>query len=107
MFTIVRIKGFQFFAKAGEILSVPKLDAPPDATVTFDDVIFLKSGNETVIGKPKVKGATIEAKVISHIRNPKVTTFKFTRRENYRRLKGHKQELTKIEVIKINYQPDK
>jgi large subunit ribosomal protein L21 len=107
MFAIVRIKGFQFFAKAGEILTVPKLNSKPEATETFDDIIFLKSENETVIGKPKVKGASIEARVISHIRDPKVTTFKFTRRENYRRLKGHKQELTKVEVTKINYQPGK
>jgi large subunit ribosomal protein L21 len=56
-----------------------------------------------LIGNPKVKGASVEAKVLANTRADKVTTFKFTRREKYRRLKGHKQNLTKILVTKINY----
>jgi large subunit ribosomal protein L21 len=106
MFAIVRIKGFQYFAKDGEKLLVPKLDLEPNTDTTFDDVIFLKTDNKTIIGNPKVKGASIEAKVLVHFRAPKVTTFKFIRRENYRRLKGHKQQLTKLEVTRINYQPE-
>lgn len=106
MFAIVRIKGFQYFAKQGEKLIVPKLDLKPQTNTTFDDIIFLKADNQTFIGNPKVVGASIEAKVLSHIRAPKLTTFKFIRRENYRRLKGHKQQLTKLEITRINYQPN-
>lgn len=105
MFAIVRIKGFQFFAKVGEHLTIPKLDMEPNTTTTFDDVIFLKTDNKTLIGKPKVDGASVDVKVLSHKRAPKVTTFKFIRREKYRRLKGHKQPLTQLEVTKINYHP--
>jgi large subunit ribosomal protein L21 len=105
MFAIVKIKGFQYFVKEGENLAVPKLTQQPGDSVTFDDVIFLKVNGNTLIGNPKVKGASIETKVISHFRAPKVTIFKFTRRENYRRLKGHKQQLTKLGVTKINYNP--
>ncbi len=106
MFAIVRIKGFQYFAKVGEKITVPKLDLEPNSETTFDEVIFLKTDSKTVIGNPKVKGASIAIKVHSHFRAPKVTTFKFTRRENYRRLKGHKQQLTKLEVTGINYNPE-
>jgi len=106
MFAIVRIKGFQFFAKVGEHLTVPKLDMAPDTAATFDDVIFLKTDNKAVIGNPKVGGASVDVKVLSHNRAPKVTTFKFIRREKYRRLKGHKQPLTQLEVTKINYRPE-
>lgn len=106
MFAIVRIKGFQFLAKQGERLTVPKLDLEPNTNTTFDDIIFLKTDNKTIIGNPKVKGASIEAKVLSHLRASKVTTFKFIRRENYRRLKGHKQQLTNLEITRINYHPE-
>lgn len=105
MFAIVRIKGFQFFAKPGERITVPKLDLEPNSIISFDDIIFLKVDNQTLIGNPKVKGASVEAKVLKHTRAEKVTTFKFIRRENYRRLKGHKQHLTELEITKINYQP--
>jgi large subunit ribosomal protein L21 len=106
MFAIVRIKGFQYFAKPGEKLTVPKFDLTPNSIVTFDDVLFLKTDDTTVIGNPKVKGASVEAKIISHFRADKAITFKFTRRENYRRLKGHKQQLTKLEISKINYKTE-
>ncbi len=103
MFAIVRIKGFQYFAKPGEKLTVPKLDSAPNTKITFDDVLFLKQGDTTLIGNPKVIGASVEAKVLSHFRADKAITFKFIRRENYRRLKGHKQQLTELEISKINY----
>jgi large subunit ribosomal protein L21 len=102
MFAIVRIKGFQFFAKPGEKITVPKLDLEPHQQVTFDDVLFVKTEAKAIIGNPTVKGISVEAKVLAHTRAPKVTTFKFIRRENYRRLKGHKQDLTELEVGKIN-----
>ena len=106
MFAIVKIKGFQYFVKEGEKLLVPKLDLEPGNSVIFDEVMFLKDNGKTLIGNPKVKGASIDAKVIKHCRAAKVTTFKFIRRENYRRLKGHKQHLTELGVTKINYHPE-
>lgn len=106
MFAIVNIKGFQYFAKPGEKLIVPRFNLEPNSEITLDDVLFLKTDNQTLIGNPKVKGASVTAKILAHIRAPKVTIFKFIRRENYRRLKGHKQPLTEIEITKINYTPN-
>ncbi|MEO0083146.1 MAG: 50S ribosomal protein L21 [candidate division WOR-3 bacterium] len=102
MFAIVRIKGFQYLTKPGEKLIVPRFDLEPNSEITLEDVLFLKTDNQTLIGNPKIKGASVTAKILGHIRAPKVTVFKFIRRENYRRLKGHKQPLTEIEITKIN-----
>ncbi|MCX8015033.1 MAG: 50S ribosomal protein L21 [candidate division WOR-3 bacterium] len=106
MFAIVKIKGFQYFAKPGEKLIVPRFNVAPDTEITLDDVIFLKTDNQTIVGTPAVKGATITAKIVRHLRAPKVTIFKFIRRENYRRLKGHKQPLSEIQITKIDYLPN-
>lgn len=106
MFAIVRIKGFQYFVKTGEKLIVPKLDLKENTETIFDEVLFLKTDSTTLVGNPKLMGASVQAKVITHLQSNKVTTFKFIRRENYRRLKGHKQHLTELEVIKINYHPE-
>lgn len=103
MFAIVRIKGFQYFAKPGEKLTVPLLDLAVNEKITFDEVLFLRTDKQVLVGDPFIKGASVEAKVISHTRARKVTSFKFTRRENYRRLKGHKQPLTDLEINKINF----
>lgn len=101
MFAIVRIKGFQHFVKVGEKIIVPKLDESVDSEVVFNEVLFLKTDQDAVVGKPFVKGVSVHAKVLRHLRAPKVTTFKFIRRENYRRLKGHKQPLTELEITDI------
>ncbi|MCS7258284.1 MAG: 50S ribosomal protein L21 [candidate division WOR-3 bacterium] len=104
MFAIVKIKGFQYLAKPHDKLIVPKLDGEPNSEVSFDEVLFLKKDNQTYIGNPFIKGAKVLAKIVAHKRAPKVHVFKFIRRENYRRLKGHKQPLTEIEIISIDYQ---
>lgn len=101
MFAIVRFKGFQYFAKPGEKILVPKLESEVNSSVTIDEVLFLRTEKQALIGSPLVKNASVDAKIVGHSRAAKVTSFKFTRRENYRRLKGHKQHLTELEIGKI------
>lgn len=102
MFAIAEIKGFEYFVREGEKLIIPRIKAEVGETVIFDNILFLKANEKVWIGTPKVKGASIEAKVLSHFKGEKVIVFKFRRRENYRRKKGFRPLLTKIEITKIN-----
>ncbi|MCX7785333.1 MAG: 50S ribosomal protein L21 [candidate division WOR-3 bacterium] len=104
-FAVVKIQGGQFLVKSGEKITVNRINAEPGTVIKFDEVLFLRTKDNAIVGNPQVEGAEITAKVINHIRAPKVYTFKFIRRENYRRLKGHKQPLTELEVLEINYSP--
>ncbi|MEO0091270.1 MAG: 50S ribosomal protein L21 [candidate division WOR-3 bacterium] len=104
-FAVVKIQGAQYLVKPKEKIAVNRLAAEPGTVIKFNEVLFIKSKNNTIVGNPTVAGAEITAKVINHIRAPKVYTFKFIRRENYRRLKGHKQPLTELEILEINYSP--
>lgn len=101
MHAIVRTGGFQYLIQEGDRIAVPLLDAEPGAAVTLGDVLLLRTANETLVGMPRVEGAQAEAKVIGHARQPKITVYKFIKRENYRRKKGHRQVLTELEVTKI------
>jgi len=103
MYAVVRIAGFQFMVKEGETVTVPRLEAESGATVRFDDVLFLRSEKEAVVGSPKVEGSYVEAEVIDHPRAAKVTIFKFRRREKYRRKLGHRQQLTKVRIARIHH----
>ncbi|MEO0087326.1 MAG: 50S ribosomal protein L21 [candidate division WOR-3 bacterium] len=102
MFAIAEIKGFEYFIKEGEKLIVPRIQAEVGEVIKLDDVLFLKANDKVWIGTPKVKGAFIEAKVLSHFKGEKIIVFKFRRRENYRRKKGFRPSLTEIEILKIN-----
>ncbi|HLD63431.1 MAG TPA: 50S ribosomal protein L21 [Candidatus Peribacteraceae bacterium] len=103
MFAIVDIAGFQEKVQEGDVLHVPTLDAKEGATVTFDQVLLLAKGDDNVtVGQPLVSGVAVTAKVISHGRDAKIRVVKMRRRKRYRRVHGHKQPYTEIEIMKID-----
>ncbi|HEX7357574.1 MAG TPA: 50S ribosomal protein L21 [Ignavibacteriaceae bacterium] len=101
MFAVVDILGQQFKVAENTKYYVPRLKDEPESEVTFDQVLLLSDGKETKIGSPVVKGAKVTAKVLSHLKDDKVLVFKKKRRKGYRKLNGHRQQLTRIEVTKI------
>ena len=77
------------------------MNQEPESEVIFDQVLLLSDGKETKVGSPVVKGAKVTAKVLSHLKDDKVLVFKKKRRKGYRKLNGHRQQLTRIEVTQI------
>ncbi|MGQ9707407.1 MAG: 50S ribosomal protein L21 [bacterium] len=103
MYAVVRIGGFQYLVRPGEIVTVPRLPDEPGSTVRFADVMMVRTDEQAIVGTPLVPNATVEANIVDHIKKEKVTVYKFIRRENYRRKKGHRQPLTRVRITKINY----
>lgn len=101
MYAIVRVSGCQYLVKEGDVVTVPRLESDPGTTVPLD-VLFLRTDDKAIVGSPTVPGANVDAEVVSHVRADKVTTYKFTRRSNYRRKKGHRQQLTRVKIARIN-----
>jgi large subunit ribosomal protein L21 len=101
MFAVVDILGQQFKVSENTKYYVPRLKQEPESEVTFDQVLLLSDGKETQVGSPVVKGAKVTAKVLSHLKDDKVIVFKKKRRKGYRKLNGHRQQLTRIEVTQI------
>ena len=103
MFAIVSIAGFQEKVSEGETLEVPLQDAEKGKKLTFDQVLLIaKDGGEVVIGQPFVSGASIEAKVVEHGRDDKIRVFRMRRRKRFQKTRGHRQDFTTIEVVKIH-----
>ncbi|MDD5041678.1 MAG: 50S ribosomal protein L21 [Candidatus Peribacteraceae bacterium] len=103
MFAVVKIAGFQEKVSEGMKLKVPTLNAEPGATVTFKDVLLTADGeNAIAVGTPVVSGASVQAKVLAHGQGDKVRVYKMRRRKRYRRLHGHRQGFTEIEVTKVS-----
>ena len=57
--------------------------------------MFLLGGDSPKTGSPTIAGALVAAEVIEQRRGDKIIVFKKKRRKNYRRKKGHRQELTR------------
>jgi len=103
MFAVVDIAGFQEKVQVGDTLTVPLQEAEAEKTVIFGNVFMLvNDSGEVVLGSPFVEGASVEVKIIAHGRDKKIRVFKMRRRKRYMRTKGHKQQHTVVEVMKIS-----
>ena len=101
MNAVVEISGKQFKVSKDSKLYVHRLDAKEGAKVSFENVLLLDNGKKLLVGTPNVKGASVEAKVIKHLKDDKVIVFKKKRRKGYRVKNGHRQALTELVIEKI------
>jgi large subunit ribosomal protein L21 len=53
------------------------------------------------LGAPAIEGASVEAKVLQHLKGDKVIVFKKKRRKGYKVKNGHRQSLTQIQISGI------
>lgn len=101
MYAIVISGGKQHRVQNGDLIKVEKLDGDVGSTITFDQVLMVGGDGETKIGQPTLEGAKVEAKIVRHGRDRKVLVFKKKRRKNYRRMYGHRQPFTHLEITGI------
>jgi len=102
MYAIVNINGVQTRITPDEVLEVPRLVGEPGATLTFDQLLMVGDGDRIAVGQPYIKGASATLEVLEHLRGPKLRIFKFKRRREYRRRRGHRDELTRVRVTAIS-----
>lgn len=101
MFAIIKTGGKQYRVQEGDILSVEKVPAGASQKVFFNQVLLVADDNETMIGTPFIEKASVRAKVIEDFKDKKVLVFKKKRRKQYRRTRGHRQELTRVRIERI------
>ena len=101
MYAIVRVSGCQYLVKEGDVVTVPHQESEPGTTVPLE-VLFLRTDDKAIVGSPTVPGARVDAEVVGHTRASKITIYKFIRRKNYRRKKGHRQQLTRVKIARID-----
>ena len=101
MYAIVEIAGQQFKVVQDQKLFVQRLTDKEGSKVSFDKVFLLDDGKKVSIGAPAITGASVEAKVVSHLKGDKVIVFKKKRRKGYRVKNGHRQALTELVIEKI------
>ena len=102
MYAIVDIAGQQFKVEKDNEIFVHRLEGEEGDDVNFEKVMLIEDGDAVNVGKPFVEGATVSAKIVSHLKGDKVTVFKKKRRKGYRVSNGHRQYLSKIHIEGIS-----
>ena len=101
MFAVIRTGGKQYKVAKDDVISVERLAAEPGAAVELTDVLMIGDGAEVASGAPLLDGASVSATVVEQTRSAKIIVFKKKRRHNYRRKKGHRQQLTVLRITDI------
>ncbi|GLT51405.1 hypothetical protein SLA2020_248180 [Shorea laevis] len=102
VFAVVQIGSHQFKVSNGDCIFTERLKfCEVNDKLILNKVLLLGSATQTTVGRPTVPEAAVHAVVEEHALDAKVIIFKKKRRKNYRRTKGHRQELTKLRIIDI------
>ena len=102
MYAIVEIAGQQFKVAKDQKVFVHRLASEEGNNVSFDNVLLLDNDGDVTVGAPAINGASVEVKVLRHLKGDKVIVFKKKRRKGYRVKNGHRQYLTEILIEGIN-----
>ena len=101
MYAIVEIAGQQFKVEQDQQIFAHRLEVKEGSKVDFEKVLLIDNSGKVNVGAPVIKGAKVTAKVLDHLKGDKVIVFKKKRRKGYQVKNGHRQYLTKIEILKI------
>ena len=101
-YAVLKSGGKQYRVSAGDVILVEKIIGDSGSKVTFEDIIMMGEGSKIHMEKNELKAASVTGEVIEQTRGPKLLVFKKKRRHNYRRKKGHKQDLTAVKIQSID-----
>jgi large subunit ribosomal protein L21 len=101
LYAIFRDRGMQYRVQEGQMLDIAlQSEAAAGSELTIDEVLLV-GGEQTVVGNPTVDGAIVVLKVIGAVQDDKIVVFRYKSKKRYRRRTGHRQDLTRVQVTKI------
>ncbi len=100
MYAIVKTGGKQYKVEKGDILEVEKIDAQPGDSIELD-VLMINTGKKVITDAEELAASKVTVEVLEQFKGKKQMVFKFHKRKRYHRTKGHRQNLTKVQVTKV------
>jgi large subunit ribosomal protein L21 len=101
MYAVIQTGGKQYRVSPGLNIQIEKLPGNVGDTITFDQVLIAADGDKVQIGKPLLENVKVVGQLKRHGKNRKVIIFKFKRRKNFRRKRGHRQEFSLVQIENI------
>lgn len=100
MYAIVSTGGKQYKVATDDVLNVEKIEGEVGAKIELP-VLFLNDGKKIITDPAKLAKAKVTAEIVEQFKGEKVLVFKFHKRKRYRRTQGHRQQLTRIKITKV------
>jgi large subunit ribosomal protein L21 len=100
-FAVIPAGGKQYVVHEGDELDIEKIDAEEGEEVEFEAVLMTGEADDVEVGDPEVGDVKVVGEVIEHGKGEKIEVMKFKRKKNYKRVRGHRQPYTTIEITSI------
>jgi len=100
-YAVIKTGGKQYIVQENDVLDVEKLDKEKGNKLVFKELLLVLDGKKTLLGKPFVKKAQVEADVLEQFRGEKIKVGRFRSKKRHSKIKGHRQYLTKIKINSI------
>src|SRR3989344_8519029 len=100
-YAVIKTGGKQYKVSKDSVIEVERLDVKPGEKFSVEDILLHVQDGKVKIGKPTVEGIVIKATVLENFRGEKLRISKFKAKAKYRRVTGHRQELSKLKIIDI------
>lgn len=102
MYAVIMSGGKQYRVSEGEVVRLEELEAEAGAQVEFKDVLLVKTDDKTYIGRPLVEGASVQGTIENNGQGEKIIVFKYKRKKQYKRTRGHRQHYSEVRIDKIS-----
>lgn len=102
MYAIIKTGGKQYKVSEGDLVRVEKLNAEIGDSVSFEDVLLVKSDSDLKVGTPIVENAKVKATVKDQAKDKKIVVFKYRPKKASKTKKGHRQPYTLVEINNIS-----
>lgn len=99
MYAVVLTGGKQYKVTKDLMFETEYLSANVGDKIKLD-VLMYADGDKVLVGKD-AKKVVVEAEVVSHGKQGKITIFTYKAKKNIRRKQGHRQPFTKLKVVEI------
>ena len=100
-FAVIQTGGKQYPVLPNQILEIEKIEGKKGKALVLDKVLLLVKGKEVKIGTPFLKGTKVKAEIVEQFKDKKIRIAKFRAKSRYRKVKGHRQQKTRIKIIDI------
>ncbi|UQY80910.1 50S ribosomal protein L21 [Candidatus Hepatincola sp. Av] len=102
MLAVIKFAGSQHIVKKNDIITTNKIDDEVGKEIVIQDVLSVIDEGKVQIGNPTLPNVSVKAKILEQTRDKKVIIFKKRRRKHSRRKNGHRQYITKLQIVDIN-----
>ena len=101
-YAVVEVGGAQQIVEEGKDYTCHRLNIPAGSLVKLPRVVALKADGDFSLGEPYLQDVNVEAEILEEYRAPKIIVFKYRPKKHYRKIRGHRQEMTRFKVTKIS-----